>query len=254
MKKVFILVSFALLLFSKGIHAQENVVTNESIVEMQQGGLSDQLIIAKIKSEKVKFDTSTQSIKVLKAAGVSDDVIAAMIVKGGANKEIDDSKKIVGSYITNLEHKDDKIVITYSDGEVYNLSKGSKIHIYLPASKNDFLYVEPKSTLKMIGDMAGKVSSSAFGIFATDVGGKIGAGAYELYRKTSNIEWGADAIENINNLPISKKAKKIAGKDMEVIDWEPMANGANLTAKLDGKKYSIDLLGALITGEISLKK
>lgn len=46
---------------------------------MTKAGLSADVIIAKIKSSKTKFDTSPNTITELKAANVSDGVILAMV-------------------------------------------------------------------------------------------------------------------------------------------------------------------------------
>jgi hypothetical protein len=58
-------------------------LTNQNIIEMVSSGLSDDVIIAKIRSvmeaDGLKFDTSVEGLKALKAANVSDAVIKAMI-------------------------------------------------------------------------------------------------------------------------------------------------------------------------------
>jgi hypothetical protein len=58
-------------------------LTNQDVIEMVNLGLSDEVIIAKIRSETgadaVRFDTSVDGLKALKAANVSDDVIKVMI-------------------------------------------------------------------------------------------------------------------------------------------------------------------------------
>jgi hypothetical protein len=58
-------------------------LTNQDVIEMASLGLSDEVIIAKIRSETgadaVRFDTSVDGLKALKAANVSDAVIKVMI-------------------------------------------------------------------------------------------------------------------------------------------------------------------------------
>ena len=58
-------------------------LTNQDIIEMAHAGLSDDLIIAKIRSlsgaDSTKFDTGVEGLKALKAANVSDAVIKVMI-------------------------------------------------------------------------------------------------------------------------------------------------------------------------------
>ncbi|HEX8925055.1 MAG TPA: DUF2846 domain-containing protein [Terriglobales bacterium] len=54
-------------------------VTNQDVIEMTKAGLSPEIITAKIKAGPTKFDTSTQGLADLKAAGVSDAVIVAIL-------------------------------------------------------------------------------------------------------------------------------------------------------------------------------
>jgi hypothetical protein len=58
-------------------------LTNQDIIDMTAIGLSDDVIIAKIRSvsgaDGLKFDTSVEGLKVLKAAKVSDAVIKVMV-------------------------------------------------------------------------------------------------------------------------------------------------------------------------------
>jgi hypothetical protein len=54
-------------------------LTNDSILELHKLGLGDAVIMEKIKASSCKFDTSTEQLKKLKEAGISDNVIAAMI-------------------------------------------------------------------------------------------------------------------------------------------------------------------------------
>jgi hypothetical protein len=58
-------------------------ITNQDVIDMVGLGLSDDVIIAKIRAasagETLQFDTSVNGLKELKAAKVSDDVIKVMI-------------------------------------------------------------------------------------------------------------------------------------------------------------------------------
>jgi hypothetical protein len=59
--------------------AAQETLTNESIVAMLKGGLSEAVVLARIRSGPANFDTSTNSLLALKKAGVSDKVIEAMV-------------------------------------------------------------------------------------------------------------------------------------------------------------------------------
>jgi len=61
--------------------AQE-VLTNDSVVQMIKAGLPESVVIAKIRSTATKFDLKTESLVNLKKAGVSDKVLEAMMAPG----------------------------------------------------------------------------------------------------------------------------------------------------------------------------
>lgn len=59
--------------------ADEPPMTNQSVLDLQQLQFGDEVIIEKIKSSTCSFDTSTEALKTLKAAGISGAVMAEMI-------------------------------------------------------------------------------------------------------------------------------------------------------------------------------
>lgn len=68
----------ALLIVLPGFSQQEESLSNDSILEMQQLGFSEALIINKIKASRPNFDLSTTALKKLKAANVPEAVIVEM--------------------------------------------------------------------------------------------------------------------------------------------------------------------------------
>ena len=81
---IFPAVLFSLLLAATSWSQQLSTrLTNKDVIEMASLGLSDDLIISKIRSAAaggtLQFDTSVNGLKELKAAKVSDDVIKVMI-------------------------------------------------------------------------------------------------------------------------------------------------------------------------------
>jgi hypothetical protein len=72
------------LVTATSLTAQE-VLTNESLVALKKAGLSDSIIISKIKSSQTKFDTSSKALIGLKNAGMSDQVIEAVLNAGSAS-------------------------------------------------------------------------------------------------------------------------------------------------------------------------
>ncbi len=59
--------------------AQGEVMTNDEVITLAKAGLSPSIIVGKIRSGKSDFDLSTDSLIKLKQAGVSDDIVAAML-------------------------------------------------------------------------------------------------------------------------------------------------------------------------------
>ena len=64
--------------------AQE-VLTNDSVIQMVKAGLPEAVVIGKIKSTATKFDLKTDSLVGLKKAGVSDKVLEAMVAAGSVS-------------------------------------------------------------------------------------------------------------------------------------------------------------------------
>jgi hypothetical protein len=90
MKKTLCLGLLAILLSASSVQSQGSTAmakrfSNQDIISMVQLGLSDDVIIAKIRTmsannpDSVNFDTSTEGLKTLKAANVPDSVIKVMI-------------------------------------------------------------------------------------------------------------------------------------------------------------------------------
>jgi hypothetical protein len=65
--------------FSVITFAQTETLTNTQIVDMIKAGLSQEIILNKIKSTSTNFDISTNALIDLKGAGVGDAVITQMI-------------------------------------------------------------------------------------------------------------------------------------------------------------------------------
>jgi hypothetical protein len=85
MKQLAALLGVLLLLLASTVWSQplNKRITNKDVIDMTALGISDDVIIAKIRSAAaggtLQFDTSIDSLKELKAAKVSDEVIKVMI-------------------------------------------------------------------------------------------------------------------------------------------------------------------------------
>jgi hypothetical protein len=84
LRHTLVLAVAALSLFSATSLTAQEVLTNESLVALKKAGLSDSIIISKIRSSQTKFDVSTKGIIGLKNAGLSDQVIEAAVNAGSA--------------------------------------------------------------------------------------------------------------------------------------------------------------------------
>ena len=74
-----LLLAVVLLAGSQLAAANEKPLTNDDIVTMVQAGLSQDIVIEKIRSSKNAFDTSPDALVTLKKAGVGGDIIRFMV-------------------------------------------------------------------------------------------------------------------------------------------------------------------------------
>lgn len=138
--------------------------------------------------------------------------------------------------------------------DTISLKKGGFININLPAG-NDFVFVKQKKSsfnTKLLGNVAGIVGSGAAVVGATSGNLNTLKNVTEVINKANAVKYGANAIEQVQALPISNEAKKIAGSRMTIIDWQFTDDGYIVNVKSDKKKYEINLQEALLTGEVKL--
>lgn len=240
--------------FSAMLSAQ---ISNADLVKMKEAGISEEIIKTKIATEDSKFDTSTNAILELKNKGFSDDVISLIIQKNAALKSYSER---TGTDVTNQEinlinsirEENGNLIIN----ETFNLAKGDNLKIYLPATGQDFMFITPSSgfNMKLLGKIADVVGTGASAVGISTGNIKVLEGANKVLNGATAVRWGADALEKINELPISKKAKRIAGKQIRIIDWKLKEDDYTLTGEVDKKKYLINLKEAVLTKEIILKK
>jgi hypothetical protein len=77
-----LLLAACLLVSATGSVSGQEVMTNETVIQMVKAGLSENVILAKMRSSQTKFDTRTEALIALKQAGVPEKVMSA-IVSGG---------------------------------------------------------------------------------------------------------------------------------------------------------------------------
>ncbi len=65
----------------------QQTLNNAAVIKMVKAGLSDELIMTTIHAQSGTYDVSTDGLIALKAAGVSDKVVSAMVVKAAAEAQ-----------------------------------------------------------------------------------------------------------------------------------------------------------------------
>jgi hypothetical protein len=152
--------------------------------------------------------------------------------------------------VTSIQNKETELLVNDS----ITIKKGDLIQVYLPAGK-DFVFVKQKKSMlstKLIGNLADIAGTGASAVGLGSGNTNILQGAGKVMNTANVIHRGADALNKIQDLPISSQAKKIAGKKMEVLGWEFTDNGYVILAVSDKKKYEIYLQEAALSGEIKL--
>ena len=154
------------------------------------------------------------------------------------------------SPVTSIENRQNELWVNDS----ISIKKGEQIKIYLPAGK-DFVFIKQKKSAfnaNLLGKVADVVGTGASAVGMSSGNIKILTGASKIIRSANTVKYGANAIDMIQDLPISNNAKKLAGKTMEVLGWEFTDDGYLLTARLDNRKYEIYLQEAIMAGEVKL--
>lgn len=101
MKKI--LFSLILTTFTfMALQAQEETLTNESIIEMIELGFDEEIIIAKIKTSGVNFSTAISDLKLLKEKGASGAIISTMMLQHNENNK---EETLSGIYVMRGEEK-----------------------------------------------------------------------------------------------------------------------------------------------------
>ncbi|MFB9053446.1 hypothetical protein ACFFVB_10195 [Formosa undariae] len=103
MKKIITLIA-VFLLSTFNSFAQETI-TNETIIQMQELGFDDTMIIDKINSSNVDFDASISALTELKNAGVSTDILSVVMKKSKS-----DTKSQTGIYFLSATDDLDRIL------------------------------------------------------------------------------------------------------------------------------------------------
>ena len=123
-----------------------------------------------------------------------------------------------GLAIYSIKETDNQLIINDS----ILITKGENIKINLPYSRKNFQFIKKKkSGFAQLAKQASEAVSSgalAVGLGSNSVG-TVG-GALQVIQKANAVYYGADALDKIDQLPISNEAKKIAAQEMKILKWE----------------------------------
>lgn len=160
------------------------------------------------------------------------------------------SANISAQVVKSIENKHSELIIN----DTISLKKGEQIQVYLPAGQ-DFVFVKSKKSkfsTKLLGNVADIVGTGASAVGMGTGNIKVLENSVKVVNAARTVQYSADAIDKIQELNISDKAKKIAGKKMEILSWEFTEDGYVLTAEYDKKKYEIYLQEAIMAGEVNI--
>jgi len=114
MKKLKCLTTLLVLLIFNIAIAQETI-TNQAVIEMVELGFDDYLIIDKINTSDVKFETSIAALSKLKKAGVSSEIMSLILEKSKQN-----TKSKTGIYYLNDDGESKLVQPTVFSGSSNN--------------------------------------------------------------------------------------------------------------------------------------
>jgi hypothetical protein len=132
----------------------QTALTNDSIIKMVKGGLSDDVVVSTIKAQTAEYSTNPDGLIALKTAGVSDKVITAMVdrmaVSGGAPSAGDpgaEAKAVVYVYRNRNSSgpPPNSPSVFCDEQELARLQNGRYFSIRLDAGKHSFRSTDEKS-------------------------------------------------------------------------------------------------------------
>lgn len=138
------------------------VLTNDSVIELVKSGMSEGIILAKIKNSNTNFDTSSNALLKLKESSVSENIILAMIES--KPKAIEENKEEVSQKTTNIKEAVGKRkVFLITDDEEARLVLMKKL------TEKGFTFVEQKKAAELIMEIsyAETTTQSKAGILRT---------------------------------------------------------------------------------------
>ncbi|MEQ1923365.1 MAG: hypothetical protein ABL952_12735 [Pyrinomonadaceae bacterium] len=147
--KILVVLLFFCLNVITNVGQSEPALTNDDIVKLSQAGIPSVVIQSKIKTSKVKFDTTTAAILALGIAKVADIVVAMMVER---QAEMDAPKKQVVYGSTNPEY-----------GTLSEISGKNKIFVAVQDSKSRTIILNALNESKRF-QLVGTREEADFGV------------------------------------------------------------------------------------------
>lgn len=131
----------------------QTALTNDSVIKMVRGGLSDDVVVNTIKAQPAEYSTTPDSLIALKSAGVSDKVIGAMVDRmaassaGPTNNSGADDKAVVYVYRNRNSSgpPPNSPSVFCDEQELARMQNGRYFSIRLDAGKHSFRSTEGQS-------------------------------------------------------------------------------------------------------------
>jgi hypothetical protein len=116
---------FTICLFTVASFGQD-ILTNKAVIEMVKSGLSPEIVIAKIRSSSVSFDTSTEALKALSDEGVPEKVVVEMITEAGKTAKASAQTAKENEKLLNSVPEQGKLSELLSKSKVFLLTEDLK--------------------------------------------------------------------------------------------------------------------------------
>ena len=163
----------------------QDILTSAAVIEMVKSGLTAEIIIAKIRSSTVAFDTSTPALKALSEAGVPEHVVVAMITEAGK----------VSKASAQSARENDKVLSSVPEqGKLKDILSKSKIYLSTEDLKaRDIIEKELRKIKKFV--LVDKIEESDFVI------------TYESWVETVNV-----SATVVGNTATARENKQLIGQ------------------------------------------
>jgi hypothetical protein len=140
-----LIVSLSLSIFAQEPKKEDSTMKNAEVVDLVKSGLSESIIIAKIKGSKTEFDTSSTALVKLKESGVSDNLILAMIE---AKPKVEETKEPAKPEVQKTVQMKEavgkrKVFIIAEDAD-------ARIEIFKKLTSKGFTIVDEKNSAELI--------------------------------------------------------------------------------------------------------